>query len=308
MNPPLISIVMCTYNGERFLEEQLFSIIAQTYKNIEIIISDDGSVDGTHEILERFMEQENIRVIFQPKNLGPVKNFDFVSRMAKGDYIAFADQDDIWHPHKIETLWSEIGDSWLIYSDSDLVNEEGTLLGKRLSGLRHMYAGNDTRGFVFNNVVWGHAMLIKHDLLDHVLPIPANIPHDIWMGFKATTLTGIKYIDEPLTLYRQHSNTVTKTVGQKSSARPLTKRFNDYIEKLQWIKIMHENERVAFQPFYQQLHHLFSLKKQGRFVWPLFYFLMKHRALLFMFSNKSMQSQVLEIRKLARGEKAWPKI
>ena len=300
MNQQLISIVLCTYNGEKFLQEQVESLLSQTYKNMEIIVSDDCSTDNTRNVLERYRNDPRFTIVLQERNLGPIKNFEHATSLAKGEFISFSDQDDIWLPEKLEKLHAAIGDKWLVYSDSELVNEEGQRLGKKLSDLRNMYSGNDTRGFVFSNVVWGHAMLINNDLLKHVLPIPSGVPHDIWMAFKAAALTGIHYVNEPLTLYRQHEHTVTKTVGAKTTSRPLSKRYKDFLEKLNWMEIMRSDER--FFAFYDRLASMFALKEQGKFVWKLFFFLLKYRSVLFQFTKKSILSQVLEIRKLARGE------
>jgi len=276
-------------------------LLQQTYPNIEIIISDDGSVDGTKDILRVYENDPRFKITYQSENRGAIQNFEYATKQANGEYIAFCDQDDIWLPEKIEKLYHAIGDQWLVYSDSILIDEEGLSLQKNLSQLRRMYSGKDTRGFIFSNVVWGHTMLVNKQLLPHVMPIPAGIPHDIWFAFKATTLTGIKYLDEPLTLYRQHSKTVTTTIAQKAVTRPHEKRYKDFEEKLYWIGLLKNNEKEE-KIFYEELYHLFSLKANGRFVWPLFFFMVKHEEILFQFTNKNFLSRMIEIRKQSRGE------
>ena len=168
-------------------------MLQQTYLNLEIIISDDASVDGTKAILDQYQDDAKFRISYQSENLGAIANFEYATRQAKGEYVAFCDQDDIWLPEKVEKLYHAIGIQWLVYSDSILIDEEGLSLQKNLSQLRKMYSGKDTRGFIFSNVVWGHTMLVNKQLLPHVLPIPSGIPHDIWFACKATALTGIKY-------------------------------------------------------------------------------------------------------------------
>ena len=195
---PLISVVLCTYNGADFLKEQMDSLLTQTWKPIEIIVSDDGSTDNTRDILLSYKHHTQIQLFFQDKNLGPIKNVEFALRNTIGDFIAFADQDDIWKSEKVETLYKSMDQSLLVYSDSELVNEKGETLNKKLSDLRHMYTGTDSKGFVFSNVVWGHAMMIKRDLLQYALPIPENIPHDIWLAYIATAHGGIQYLDKVL--------------------------------------------------------------------------------------------------------------
>lgn len=280
---------------------QIDSLLQQTYSNTEIIISDDGSVDATRSILDQYQNNPKFRISYQSENLGAIANFEYAARQAKGECIAFCDQDDIWLPEKIERLYHAIGDQWLVYCDSILINEEGQSLQKNLSQLRRMYSGKDTRGFILSNVVWGHAMLVKRQLMEYVLPIPADIPHDIWIAFKAATLTGIKYLDEPLTLYRQHSQTVTTTIAQKAVTRPQKKRYKDFEEKLYWIGLLRDNERDQ-NSFFEELYHLFALKANGSFVWPLFFFMLRNGEALFQFTNKNLLSRVIEIRKQSRGE------
>lgn len=294
--------MLCTYNGERFLKAQINSLLQQTWRNIEIVISDDCSVDGTKQILEQYQNDPRFRITYQSENIGAIQNFEFAANQAKGGYLAFCDQDDIWLPEKMEKLYNAIGNSWLVYSDSILIDEEGQSLQKNLSQLRKMGDVTDTRGFIFSNVVWGHAMLVKKELITHALPIPTGVPHDIWFAVKAVALTGIRYLNEPLTLYRQHSKTVTTTIAQKATTRPHEKRYKDFEEKLYWIGLLKNNE-TAHKNFYHQLYALFSQKAKGIFVWPLFFFLVKNQSLIFQFTNKTYLSRLIEIRKLSRGEK-----
>ena len=278
-------------------------MLQQTWPNIEIIISDDHSGDNTLLILQQYENDPRFRISHQPENIGAIQNFEYAIRQATGEYIAFCDQDDIWLPEKIEKLYNAIGDQWLVYSDSILVDEGGQSLQKNLSQLRRMYSGKDSRGFIFSNVVWGHAMLVSKRLIGEVLPIPAGIPHDIWFAVRATTLTGIKYLDLPLTLYRQHSKTITTTIAQKAITRPHEKRYTDFEEKLNWIGLLRDNENGKKRSFYEELYRLYSEKAKSVFAWPLFFFMLKHQAVLFQFTNKNLLSRLIEIRKQCRRER-----
>lgn len=298
---PLISIVLCTYNGASFLEAQLQSLLQQTYPQLEIIVSDDASTDGTAAILKSYQSNPVFKIFLQPTNLGAIQNVAFALQQASGDFIAFCDQDDVWLPQKIEMLHQHIGEELLVYSDSELVDAGGNTLKKKLSDLRRMYTGSDTRGFVFSNVVWGHTILISRTLVPHLLPIPEGIPHDIWMAFKAASLQRIKYLDQPLTLYRQHGATVTKTIATDHKARTQNKRFQDFLEKLHWIDVVRKNARENEQPFYNQLYQLYESKKQGRFQPALAAFLLRNQKALFRFSRKGNMSQVIDLLKHARG-------
>ena len=277
-------------------------MLQQTYSNIEIIVSDDHSTDGTIAILEQYKDDPLFNITFQPINVGSISNFELSTIKANGEFVAFCDQDDIWLPEKIEKLFHAIGNHWMVYSDSILVNEEGQSLQKNLSQLRRMYSGADSRGFVFSNVVWGHTMMINRQLLPFLLPIPNGVPHDIWFALKATIFTGIFYLDEPLTLYRQHSKTVTTSIPQKAITRTNEKRHKDFEEKLNWIKLIKESEHGNRKLFYEKLFDLYSLKSKGQFLWQLFFFLLKYRKDLLRFSQKNLPSQFIEICKLSRGE------
>lgn len=298
---PLISIVLCTYNGAAFVQAQLQSLLQQTYPRLEIVVSDDASTDGTQQVLKSFEGQRGVRLFFSETNRGPIENFAFVMAQAQGRYIAFCDQDDVWLPHKVEKLYEAIGPHWLVYCDSELVDEEGRSLHRQLSQLRRMYSGTSTRGFVFSNVVWGHNILMDRRLLPQVLPIPQGVPHDIWIGFRAAMATGIRYLDLPLTLYRQHAQSVTKTIAAPAAARTSARRYADFEGLLYWIGIMGAYERPGEKAFYDRLYRLYAARAGGRFQWPLLFFLLRYRRDLFRFSRKRLISQVLEIRKHCRG-------
>ena len=175
MDKKLVSVVLCTYNGERFLEEQVASILRQTYHPLELIISDDHSQDGTVALLEKYKGRAGISVFFQEKNIGLTRNFEFAALQTRGELIAFSDQDDIWLDNKIEQLVAAMRDKPLVYSDSLLVDEQGNSINKKLSDLRKMYSGTDSRGYILYSCVWGHGMLITKDLFEKSLPMPVEI-------------------------------------------------------------------------------------------------------------------------------------
>ena len=305
MSTAFVSIVLCTYNGEKYLDEQLNSILNQSYVNFEIIISDDASTDNTLMVLEKYKSDTRIKIFQNTVNLGYIKNFEIALRHVTGDFVAFSDQDDIWLPNKLECLVNNIGDKLLVYSNSEYIDEGGKLLNKKLSDISLMYSGTNSRGFILWNVVWGHAMLIKKELLPVILPIPTNAPHDIWMAFKATNCGGIQYINKVLTHYRQHTNTVTHRTfnsAPNKQSRSLKKRYEEYLKNIEWYTILQKNAQPKEQPFYNVFIQLYKQKEQG-FAWQLFFFMIKHRKDFFLFRNKKMLSQVVEIRKLCRYEK-----
>ena len=122
---PLVSVVIATYNGERFIGKQLDSILAQTYPNIEVIIVDDCSSDNTVNLLQQYAAiHQNIFIYQNDKNLGYVKNFEKGMLLSKGDFIAPSDQDDIWLPQKIQVLMNAISNDCIVYCNSALIDDE----------------------------------------------------------------------------------------------------------------------------------------------------------------------------------------
>ncbi len=301
---PLISVAMACYNGEPFITEQLDSILKQTYPNIEIIITDDCSQDDTKKIIHEYqLIYSNIFLFENRTNLGVTKTFEHSLSYCSGEFIALSDQDDIWVPEKLMTLYQSIEKKQLAYGDSELIDDLGKPINKKLSDLRKMYSGNNTKGFAFNNIVLGHAMLLNAQILKEALPIPNNIPHDIWLAYKACAIGGIHYCNNVLTKYRQHNKSVTTTMPQKAVARTKNNRYDDFENKLNWITVMEANAIPREKPFYMQLLLEYKKKQTGKFAWGLLLFMLKQRKDLFMFSKKHIASQVIEIFKQCRGEK-----
>ncbi|MFA6085093.1 glycosyltransferase [Mucilaginibacter sp.] len=208
MTPVLVSIALCTYNGERFLTEQLDSIINQTYRNLEIIVVDDRSADATIEIAKSFAAKDDrIKVYENGTNLGYNKNFERALRLTTGSYIAISDQDDIWEADKIQKLVDNIGNNWLIFSNSVLITADGSATtNKLLSTYNH--DNRDYRSLLLMNVVTGHTCLMEREFLQHILPFPDAGFYDWWMGFIALYNNKLIYLNERLTRYRLHESSV----------------------------------------------------------------------------------------------------
>jgi glycosyltransferase involved in cell wall biosynthesis len=208
MEDTLVSIAMCTYNGAKFLTQQLNSIINQTYRNLEIIVVDDRSDDATVDIVKSFAAKDNrIKVYENEINLGYNKNFERVLRLTTGNYIAISDQDDIWEVDKIQKLVNNIGNNWLIFSNSVLITADGKVTtNKLLSSFNH--DNRDYRSLLLMNVVTGHTCLMEREFLQHILPFPDAGFYDWWMGFIALYNNKLVYLNESLTQYRLHESSV----------------------------------------------------------------------------------------------------
>lgn len=214
---PVVSIILATYNGGKYLAEQIESVMAQSYANIEIIIVDDCSTDNTIEIVKSFQgKYPAIKLLQNETNLGYIKNFEKGCVVAGGDLIAFCDQDDYWHRDKIKNMQAAIGNYPVIYCDSVLCDEHLKPLGVNISDRVNCFDVDNCLEQAVIGRIYGHATLIKKSFLQHCIPFLTVIPHDWWLCYNATLNGGIKYLSEVLVSYRQHATNVFGAVGGKS--------------------------------------------------------------------------------------------
>ncbi|MFD3409162.1 glycosyltransferase [Aquirufa sp. HETE-83D] len=203
---PLISIVMATYNGEKYLREQVDSLLAQSYPSLEFVFVDDASSDATLAILQEYVSRDpRIRLVVNPVNQGLLATFETGIRAAKGEIIALADQDDVWMSNKISLLAGAIGSHSMIYADSALTDAAGARTGK-FSDRNHLCDYPTALHYVFGTKAMGHAMLFKREIIDIALPFPDYVGHDYILGFAAAALNGVSYFPATLVNYRQHSS------------------------------------------------------------------------------------------------------
>lgn len=205
MNITTISIALTTYNGEKYLQEQLESIYNQTFNNFEVIVCDDCSSDRTVSILEEYRKKYGLRYYVNDQNIGFVKNFEKAISLCKGEYIALSDQDDIWKSTKLETLLSNIGDAFLITSDAELIDESGVLFHESFRRYSKLYVvlNKQFESLLFHNFVQGATLMFRNELLKIALPFPDGIGyHDWWLALCASYHNKIIYYDKPLIRYR----------------------------------------------------------------------------------------------------------
>jgi glycosyltransferase involved in cell wall biosynthesis len=201
-----ISVVMCTYNGADHLEEQLNSIINQTYPIYEFIIQDDCSIDSTVSILKEYERQYSyIRVYINEKQKGINENFFSAMERAKGDFIAISDQDDIWEPNKIEIQINTIEDKWVScgFSKPFLPNKE-IFFDKRVPNLR-------IERLIYINMMGGHTMLLNKKLLS-LIPEKTKILYDHVILIVAASNNMISFVNYILVNHREHEKSATYTV------------------------------------------------------------------------------------------------
>lgn len=216
-----IDILLATYNGERFLAEQLDSIVSQTHKNWRILIRDDGSSDGTGKIIEAFRARhpDKMTVIEdRDGNIGLVQNFSRLMERSDAPYAAFCDQDDVWIPEKLDLSLAKMRElernngsntPLLIFTDLVLVDENTKVIHPsfwRYQGLQPERCGSLNQLLVLN-VVTGCTSLLNRQLVRKTAPLPAQVQaHDWWVALVAAALGYASYVSEPGVLYRQHGN------------------------------------------------------------------------------------------------------
>ena len=223
----LISIAMCTYNGERFVKEQIDSIIAQSYTKFELIVVDDGSKDNTINIIKDYQSKDDRIKLFQNnENIGFLKNFEKAISLCRGDFIALSDQDDVWKKNKLEIFLKNINDNMLIYSDAILIDEYSKEIGSQLIRPNHnLVQGKCNKAFIFYNCVSGNTLMFRRELVCNIVPIPKNIIfHDIWIAFLASTYGTITFTDESLTYYRRYNEQITS--NKKKDYKSIFDRIN----------------------------------------------------------------------------------
>lgn len=199
-----LSVVIATYNGEKFLREQLDSVLAQTLMPDEIIVSDDGSKDGTWAILEEYKSKypKLFRLYRNEKGLGPHENFKQAFQYVTCDLVAPCDQDDIWMPEKLERCVAAMDEhTSLVFCDEIIKQEDGSI-----TKLHHVMPR--LRDCIFGKDVYGHVMVCKREMLD-VFSLGTEITFDWGLTLYAAIFDSGKGIDYDGCIWRRHSETVT---------------------------------------------------------------------------------------------------
>lgn len=208
----MISVCMATYNGGKFIREQLESILSQLSSDAEIVIADDDSADDTLAVVKSIGDAR-LRLLPAEKHLGVIYNFERALQASKGEIIFLADQDDVWLPGKVEKVLAALNEADLVIHDAWMLRPSGisdsswTRAGK-LSGIRAYKSGVIANWW--KNTFTGCCIAFRRNILDKALPFPKNLPmHDQWLGLVAEKNFKVKSIDEPLVEYRRHHANAT---------------------------------------------------------------------------------------------------
>lgn len=228
-----IDILMATYNGAEYVREQIDSILNQTYTDFNLIISDDNSTDNTYDILKEYSKIDKRIILYkQSRNLGYVRNFEFLLNKVSSKFYMLCDQDDVWLPEKIEVYYNKMKDEKLdfVFGDLEIVDKDLNTVSKSFVRKKRLFYKikkfTDFRLEYLYNCVTGCTIMAKSNLLSKVLPIPKEskyIIHDYWIALNYTLLGNVGFIDKPYIKYRQHEN---NQVGSRRYSDSL-KTFDD---------------------------------------------------------------------------------
>jgi glycosyltransferase involved in cell wall biosynthesis len=230
---PIVSIAVCTYNGERFIGAQMESLLAQSSLPDEIVLADDASTDGTCAILDAFAararsEGIEVTLVARDQNIGFVQNFSDALLRTRGDIVFLCDQDDTWHPRKIAQMRERFTHDpalTLLHSDGELVDAELEPMGSTMFDalqvkpweLAAIHAGRAFEVLVRRSMVTGAATAFRRSLLATGLPIGQGWIHDEWLAIVAALIGKVDVLPAALIAYRQHG-------GNEVGMRPRTLR------------------------------------------------------------------------------------
>lgn len=207
-----VSVAMTTYNGGKYLPEQLDSILDNLSEEDEIVISDDGSTDETLKIVAQYQKKDKRIRLLEGPHKGVIFNFEHAIGACEGDYIFLADQDDVWLPNKVETVLKAFS-----REGAHLVIHDAQVMGEDLKEtiMDSFFSYRDSKPGVWASLVknryMGCCMAFKKELVPIALPIPKDIPmHDQWIGMVSDRYFGKScFLQEKLLLYRRHENAVS---------------------------------------------------------------------------------------------------
>jgi len=219
----MISVCMAAYNGEKYIKEQVSSILPQLGENDELIVSDDGSTDGTINILENFNDKRikifhhnrsevKIPAFLSTKSADKfyfaARNFENALTKSRGNYIFLSDQDDVWLPDKVEKTIPYLKEGTLVISDAWIVNSKLEKID-RLSKYKQ-YKKGFLKNICIRGAPQGSVCAFTENIKRYILPVPQNVlAHDYWLSLLAELKFNSVYIPEPLVLYRRYDATVS---------------------------------------------------------------------------------------------------
>ncbi|MDD3321894.1 MAG: glycosyltransferase family 2 protein [Paludibacter sp.] len=223
------SICITTYNGEKYIMEQLNSILSQINVDDEVIISDDGSTDKTIELIMSFNDSR-IKII-NANFHNVIRNFENTLKHAKGEYVFLSDQDDVWLPTKYEKCISLLKKYDLVVTDAIVTDSNLNVLYSSFA--KHFGSGKGVLKNICRSSYFGAFMAFRKKTLDYALPFPNDkeIGHDLWIGLVAELTGKVYFYNEPLIKYRRHEKAFTNisTKLNRSNRKLITKIYGRII-------------------------------------------------------------------------------
>jgi glycosyltransferase involved in cell wall biosynthesis len=222
-----VSVAMATYNGEKYLKQQIDSILSQLDNDDELIISDDHSSDQTLAIIKKYISEDHRVKLFMNEEKGVTSNFENAIKRTQNEIIFLSDQDDVWKPEKVKT----VKDYYEKNPTIQMIMSDITVVDNQLNTtIESFYEYRGSRAGVLKNIIKnsyiGCAMSFKKELKTKILPIPRNVPmHDMWIGLVADMNKSALLIPEKLIYYRRHDATVTSVENTSSLKEKILWRF-----------------------------------------------------------------------------------
>ncbi len=299
-----IDILLATYNGEKFVKEQIESILNQTYENFNLIISDDASTDNTLNILEEYEKKDTrIKIFKKEKNKGLIDNFEFLLKNVTSDYFMFSDQDDIWKKDKIEKSINKLKEenSGLVYTDLEIVDEKLNVIYPSYWKYKQIYKKiikyNNFEALYLNNFVTGCTILAKSKYIKDILPLPRNskfVLHDYWTALIISAKDKISYVEEPTIQYRQHKNNRVGSSRKSDQLENFEDLRNLFIKvKIEHFEVFKENiEKIKtkeISKYTNEALKYFENLKKVKYInlknWNLFFRLYKYEEFSYTIQN-----------------------
>ncbi|MFC3190953.1 glycosyltransferase family 2 protein [Pseudocitrobacter faecalis] len=262
-NKITVDVALASYNGEKYISEQIESILNQSHKNIRLYISDDGSTDNTVTIIKRYIEQDHrVHLVNTERVGGVINNFEVALKATSADYIMLSDQDDYWEYDKIEQQLSAMlieesnykAKPILGYTDLELVDEKLKPISNSFYASAKL---NPLRNLNYCNLSWmgsvmGCTIIMNRLALDNALPFNKQIiMHDHWLAMKTLEVGHLFYIDKAFIQYRQHSRNVSGGLGfRKKLINKIldVNRYKNMVKRTKIVSSMH-----GLDSFYKRL-------------------------------------------------------
>ena len=298
-----VDILLATYNGEKYLKEQIESILTQTYSNFRLLISDDCSTDGTWSILNHYAGLDNRVIIHRnERNIGIVENYEFLLRQVQSEFFMYSDQDDVWRINKIEKCINKIkqDNAGIIHTDLEVVDEYLNPIAPSfwdLKKIRKRVEFNSFESMFLNNYVTGCTIMARSDFIYRILPFPkgdSHLIHDYWTALIISNFSRMTYIDEPLIRYRQHHDNSVGSNRKSDEIQNFDELRNMFIDiKISHFRILKQYEDKFTGEYYKNnidkaiayFNHIKDVNHFSFKSWGFYFNLYKHETISYLLEN-----------------------